>query len=106
MESLPAEGLGEQNEQAWDNWLVESDSDSSGESDWINVESDGSNNLEIGDNDSEMASGEPDSGKLDQHEQSSARISSLATTKVDVPRILYRTRPDVLLRYLRRQILG
>ena len=69
---------GDADERAWDNWLVESDSDpSSDESDWINVESDGSNNLEITDSDSETVGGKPD-----QHEQSSVRVSSLATTKV------------------------
>lgn len=85
MKSLHTENLGEdaEGEQAWDDWLVESDSDSSSdESDWIDVKSDGSNNLDISDSDSEMANGEPGFARSYEHEQSSVRISSLATTKV------------------------
>jgi protein SDA1 len=83
LKSLPAENFEAGDEQAWDNWLVESDSEpSSDESDWINVESDGSNNLEVSDSDSEMADGESGFARSNRHEQSSARVSSLATTKV------------------------
>jgi len=71
-----------EDEQAWDNWLVESDSDSSDSSDWINVESDGSNNLDISDSDNEMADGDPGFARSGQHEHSLARVSLLATTKV------------------------
>lgn len=72
-----------EDEQAWDSWLVESDSDSSSDgSGWINVGSDGPNNLEISDSDDEMADGEPGSAMTDQRGQSSVKVSSLATTKV------------------------
>jgi hypothetical protein len=75
-------------EQAWDNWLVESDSDSSAESEWINLESDGSDNLKISDSDSEIVEDEPGPAKSDQHKQPPARVSSFATTKVgNVPRV-------------------
>lgn len=65
-----------EDDEAWGNWLIESDFDSSSEgSDWVNVESDGSDNLEISDSDDEMADD-------DQPKQLPMRISSLATTKV------------------------
>lgn len=85
MKSLHSECLEEEaeDEQGWDNWLVESDSDfSSDESDWINVESDGSNDLELSDSDSEMADAEHSFSRPDQHGQPSMRVSSLATARV------------------------
>ena len=85
MRSLHAGSFWEdiEDEQAWDSWLVESDSDSSSDgSGWINVGSEGSNDLEISDSDSEMADGEPGLTITDRHGQPSARVSSLATTKV------------------------
>ena len=80
LKSLRTENVegGAEDEQGWDNWLVESDSGSSSEeSDWIDVESDGSNDLQISDSDNEIANGDPD-----QHKQPPARVSSLATAKV------------------------
>jgi len=109
LRSLRAGSFGEdsEDEQAWDSWLVESDSDSSSDgSGWINVGSDGSNNLEISGSDSEMADGEPSPAMIDQHGQPSARVSSLATTKVrNNPRISCGTQADVPVRYLRQPIL-
>jgi len=72
-------------EQGWDNWLVESDSSSSDEPNWINVESDGSNDLEISDSDDETANGEYGFTRCDQHDEPPARVSSLATTKILTP---------------------
>lgn len=93
-------------EQGWDNWLVESDSDPpSDESDWINVVSDGSNDLEISDSESEIADGEPDLAAPDQHEHPLARRSSLATTKVYIKTVPIQNSADVSVRYLRRLIL-
>ena len=111
MKSLRAESLEEdvEDERAWDNWLVGSDSDpSSDESDWINVESDGSNKLEISDSDSEMADGKPGFARSDQHERPPVRVSSLATTKVrddPSPYAQYEAWADVPHRYLPRPIL-
>ena len=74
---------GAENHQAWDDWLVESDLDSPSEgSDWINVESDGSDNLEISNSDNEIDEGGPGFARSDQHKQLPMRVSSLATTKV------------------------
>jgi hypothetical protein len=71
-----------EDEQAWDKWLVESDShSSSGESEWINVVSDGSNNIEINDSGSETTGDEHGSARSDEHKEP-PRISSFATTKV------------------------
>lgn len=109
MKSLRTGSLGEyaEDEQAWDNWLVESESDSSSdESDWINVESDGSNDLEISDSDNEMGGCNPDFARSDQHEQSSTRVSSLATTKVGkILRIPYEPQFNTSRRYLHQPIL-
>lgn len=94
MESLRAENFEEdaEDKQAWDDWLFESDSSSSGESDWINVESDGSKNLEISDSDSEIADSEHSFTRCDHHGELSTRTPSLATTKVrNAPWIPYRT---------------
>ena len=100
MKSLRTENLEEdaEDEQGWDDWLVESDSSSSSESDWINVESDGPNNLEISGSDSETADGECSFARSDQHGQSSTRVSSLATTKVRItPQTPYEAQVDILL---------
>jgi hypothetical protein len=109
LKSLRTEGFEEEagDEQAWDNWLVESDSDSSSDaSDWINVDSDGPNNLEISDSDSEMAASEPVFAGSDQRGQPPVRVSSLATTKVrNAPNVPHETRADFSPRYSRRQIL-
>lgn len=72
-------------EQAWDNWLVDSNSDSSDESDWINVESDGPDNLEISDSDGEIAGDKPDTAVFRLQKQPPTRLSSLATTKILTP---------------------
>lgn len=85
LESLCAEDVeeGAEDHQAWDNWLVESGSDSSSEgSEWIDVEPDGSNNFEISDSDSEITDRGPGSARPDQHKQASMGVTSLATTKV------------------------
>lgn len=99
MKYLCSEGLEEEaeGEQGCDSWLVESDSDSSpDESDWINVESDGSNNFEISDSDSEMVDGEHSFARSDQHEQSSMRVSSFATTRVrNTPSISCETQTNI-----------
>lgn len=109
LKSLRTEGFEEQagDERAWDSWLVESDSDSSSDaSDWINVDSDGPNNLEISDSDSEMAASEPMFVGSDQRGQPPVRVSSLATTKVrNDPNVPHETRADFSPRYSRRQIL-
>lgn len=101
MKSLRAEDLEEdaEDEQTCNDWLFESDSSSSsGESDWINVESDGSDDLEISDSDSEIADSEHSFTRSNHHEQSSTRTSSLATTKVrNIPCILYEAQADTLL---------
>jgi protein SDA1 len=92
-------------QQAWENWLVESDSDSSSEPDWINVDSDGTDNLEISDSDSETADAEPVSTSSDQCGQLPAGVPSLATRKArNVPRVHtnFWLMPH---RYLRQQIL-
>ena len=84
LKSLPAEDVEEDtvDDRAWDNWLVESDSDTSSEgADWINVKSDGSGNIEINDSETETADGEPGSAGFDR-QLSPGRVSLLATTKV------------------------
>ena len=84
LQSLRVENVGEdvEDEQAWDKWLVESDSDSSsGESEWINVASDGSDNIEINDSGSEIAGDGHGTARSDEFEEP-PRISSFATTKV------------------------
>lgn len=92
-------------EQAWDNWLVGSDSDSSDSSDWINVESDGPDELEISDSDSGMGDSGPSFARSDQQKQSPVRVSSLATTKVRTSSIPCEAWADIPLRYLRQPIL-
>lgn len=84
LKSLRTENAEEDTEddQAWDDWVVESDSDSSSEgSNWIDVESDGSDNLGISDSDNEIADGVPISVGPGQHSPPT-RVSLLATTKV------------------------
>lgn len=74
---------GTEDDRAWDDWLIESDSNSSSEgSDWIDVEPKGSDNLEISDSDNEVADGEPGSVRSDQHKDPPMTVSALATTKV------------------------
>ncbi|KAF9792317.1 SDA1-domain-containing protein [Thelephora terrestris] len=87
LKSLDTENVGEdsRDQQAWENWLVESDSDSSSEPDWINVDSDGADNLEISDSDSETADVEPVSTSSDQRGQLPAGVPSLATRKILTP---------------------
>ena len=85
MNSLRTENAEEdaEDDQEWSGWLVKSDSDSSPtESDWINVESDGSDYLEISDSGSELAEGEPGSVESNLQGGPPTRMSSLATTKV------------------------
>lgn len=107
LKSLHTESLEEELEygQGWDNWLVESDSSSSDESNWINVESDESKNLEIRDSDDEATNGEFDFTRSDRHDEPSTRVSSLATTKVmNAPASRMKCRL-MSVRYLRQQIL-
>ena len=85
MNSLRTENAEEdvEDDQEWDSWLVKSDSDSSPtESDWINVESDGSDYLDISDSGSELAEDEPGSVRSNRQGGPPTRFSSLATTKV------------------------
>lgn len=85
MNSLRTENAEEdvEDDQEWDGWLVKSDSDSSPtESDWINVESDGSDYLEISDSGSE---GEPGPVMSNRQRGPPTKMSSLATTKILTP---------------------
>ena len=106
MKTLHRENVEEhsEDEQAWGDWLVESDScPSSDDSNWINVDSDAAGNLEISDSGDEVIRGEV--GSPESYQQSSGRVSSLATTKVGN---LSRVPCEGLLtplRYLRQRIL-
>ena len=92
-------------EQGWDNWLVESDSSSSDESNWINIESDDSNNLEISDSGDETANCEYSFARSDKHVEPSTRVSLLATTKVTNAPVSHKKFRLMPFRYLRQQIL-
>lgn len=84
LKSLHAENVegGAEGDQGWDEWLIESDSGSPSEgSDWIDAESNGSDNLQISDSDNEIANDDPGSARSDQCKQPPTRISSLATAK-------------------------
>jgi protein SDA1 len=83
----------EGDEDAWEGWDVESDSSSeSGSEGWMDVDSDGEDNLEISDsededrNTSKRRRENPDEHQHKVQEASDEnRVSVLATTKVGVP---------------------
>lgn len=67
-------------EDEWDGWDVDSDSDSDSDSDdWINVDDD-DKDLEISDSEDEKDDKKDETGEAQA--SNSARISTLATTKV------------------------
>ncbi|EPT01810.1 hypothetical protein FOMPIDRAFT_1161029 [Fomitopsis schrenkii] len=86
----------EGDEAAWEGWDLESDSsdDSDDGNGWIDVESDGDEDLEISDSEDEgdkrdtKAKGKPkgdEEAAVPAGEEAAARISSLATTKILTP---------------------
>lgn len=72
---------------AWEGWDVETDSDSDSDSEsggWIDVESDGDDNLEVSDSEDEQPSApKPPGEKKPDTDADPNRISTLATTKVN-----------------------
>lgn len=74
-------------ESAWNGWDVESDSSSESSDGWIDVQSEGDDDLEVSDSEDERE--KPTADKADAaladdnvNGDGSSRISSLATTKV------------------------
>lgn len=67
-------------EAAWNNWDIESDSNSSESEaeDWIDVASDGGDHLDVSDSDSDAEKEAP----KEVQPEAEKRVSSLATTKV------------------------
>jgi protein SDA1 len=78
-------GEDEDNEAAWEGWDVESDSSSDSDSeDWINVDDDDDKDLHISDSeDEDKPKATPVDAEMDVVDPAT-RISTLATTKVQL----------------------
>lgn len=72
----------EDDEAAWENWDVETDSSESDAEGWIDVSSDGED-LEVSDSDGEKEARPKDKAKDVDETDKDTRISTLATTKVE-----------------------
>jgi protein SDA1 len=71
-------------EKAWEGWEIEPESsdDSSDSGGWIDVQSDGEDNLSISDSDGENEKGKEKHPENDGSVNDANRTSTLATTKV------------------------
>ncbi|KAI0075444.1 protein required for actin cytoskeleton organization and cell cycle progression [Panus rudis PR-1116 ss-1] len=83
------EGIFEDDDEAaWNGWDVESDSSDESSDGWIDVQSDGEQDLDISDSDDEdegKKKAEEGSTSKEGAEDAAARISTLATTKILTP---------------------
>ena len=82
-------------ESAWNGWDVESDTSSESSDGWIDVESEGEEDLDISDSEDEYEKSKVEQVKADEPGASDnvdgdrpSRISSLATTKVRFQRVI------------------
>jgi len=76
---------GEDDEAAWKDWDIETDSDSSDSDEWINADSDGPDHLSISDSEDEKDENTTSEPAAQGEPETSKRVSSLATTKILTP---------------------
>lgn len=86
-ETGSADDDGDDEAAAWEGWDVETNSDSESESEgWIDVDSEGDDNLEVSDSEDERELASKPPGETDPEIDSNPnRISTLATTKILTP---------------------